>query len=149
MTLILTQAQLDDMRAHGESTYPEECIGILGGVVENHKRVVEVRRYENARTDSRHNRSLISPQDFLKLDREYRKSGLKMVAFYHSHPDHPAKPSEFDRENALPWHTYIIVKVDQGTAVAVTAWLLREDRSGFDSEEIEVAAAPGGSAVRG
>ena len=83
------------------------------------------------------NLSLISPADFLVVDREYRKRGLKMVAFYHSHPDHPCKPSEFDRENALPWHSYVIVKIDKGEPVEISSWLLQEDRGGFDPESIK------------
>lgn len=139
MTLILKPEHLQEMRAHARSTYPEECIGVLGGMVgeDGERTVVEVRTFINAREDSRHNRSLIAPGDYLKLDREYRRRGLKMVAFYHSHPDHPCRPSEFDRENALPWHSYVIVRIDQGEPVEISSWLLREDRSGFDSEPIK------------
>lgn len=139
MTLVLKPGHLQAMREHARSTYPEECIGVLGGTVrdDGEKTVMEVRAFANAQPESRTTRSLIPPEDYLKLDREYRKRALKMVAFYHSHPDHPCKPSEFDRENALPWHSYVIVKVDRGEPVEITSWVLQEDRGGFDSEPIK------------
>jgi proteasome lid subunit RPN8/RPN11 len=138
MTLRVTSGQLQAMREHARRTYPEECIGILGGTVGGDKLVVEVRPLANARVDSRHNRSLIAPADFVAVDREYRARRLVMVGFYHSHPDHPAAPSEYDRENALPWHSYVIVRVERGDPAEVTAWLLRDDRSAFDAEEIAI-----------
>ena len=143
MTLVLEPEQLEQIRAHARSTYPEECIGILGGTFTGEgsamvKTVAEVRCFPNARADSRHNRSEIAPIEILKLDREYRKRKLTMVAFYHSHPDHPCRPSEFDRQHAMPFHSYVIVKIDQGEPVDVTSWTLQEDGGGFDSEPIQI-----------
>jgi proteasome lid subunit RPN8/RPN11 len=140
VTLVLKPEHLEAMKEHGRKTYPDECIGIIGGAAdENVKTVGEVRPLENKFPGPRHNRSLISPGDYLKVDREYRQRGLKIVGFYHSHPDHPAKPSDYDRDNALPWASYVIVKVDRAEPVAVTSWVLQEDRGGFDSEEMKVS----------
>lgn len=141
MKLVVRTVHLDQMRAHARSTYPEECIGILGGEYEDDERtiktVTEVRQMNNSMKDSRHNRSLISPEEVFKVDREYRKRGLKMLGFYHSHPDHPCKPSQFDLEHALPNTSYVIVKIDKGEPVEITSWTLKEDRSAFDPESIQ------------
>ena len=138
--LIVKPEHLESMREHGQRCYPEECIGILGGSAgDADKTVLEVLPLTNTFPGPRHNRSLISAAEYLKVDRDFRQRGLKMVGFYHSHPDHPARPSEFDRENALPWASYVIVKVDRAQAVEVTSWVLQEDRGGFDSENIQIS----------
>ncbi len=67
--------------------------------------------------------------------------GLLLIGFFHSHPDHPARPSEFDREHALPWWSYVIVSVQQGHSADVLSWALREDRSAFEAEEIVMREA--------
>ena len=90
---------------------------------------------ENERVDSRHNRYVISPQSLLAAQREARASGLDIVGYYHSHPDHPARPSEFDREHAWPGTSYVIVSVSEGKAVDCRSWRLRDDRDGVRGRE--------------
>jgi proteasome lid subunit RPN8/RPN11 len=90
----------------------------------------------NSREDSRRNRYLISPRELLAADRDAQKRGLDILGIYHSHPDHPARPSEYDREHALPWYSYIIVSVNRGVAGDLASWNLRDDRSAFDREEL-------------
>ena len=92
----------------------------------------------NARKDSPQNRYMILPEDLIASDREARKRGLDVIGFYHSHPDHPAQPSEFDREHAWPWFAYIIVAVGKGVPRDLTAWLLSADRAQFVPEELQV-----------
>jgi proteasome lid subunit RPN8/RPN11 len=99
---------------------------------------VDLRGAENSRADSRHKRYLISPRDFFEAEKEARKAGLDVIGVYHSHPDHPARPSEFDREHAFPWYSYIIVSVAQGEPRDLTSWTLREDRSAFDHEDVVI-----------
>ena len=135
--LELTPEQMDEMQQHARSSYPEECIGILGAEKDS-RRISEVRRMSNACTESRQTRSTIAPLEILKIEREYRQRGLKMVGWYHSHPDHPCRPSGFDLEHAWSSLSCVIVKVDRGEPVEVTSWVLREDRSAFDPEEISV-----------
>lgn len=142
MTLSIDPNLLDRVREHARSTYPEECIGILGGHDGDPRIVVDVRTVTNVAPENRRRRSLVAPIDVMSIDREYRKRGLKMVAFYHSHPDHPARPSDFDLEHALPWHTYVIIRVHDGAPAEITAWRLREDRSDFDSEPLLVQPSP-------
>ena len=131
---------LERMRAHGEETYPHECCGfMLGSAEEGLQRISEVRSQENERTDSRENRFVISPEQFRAAEKYARKAGLLLVGIYHSHPDSPARPSEYDRDHAWPWFSYVIVSVKGGKAAEANAWQLRDDRSGFDSLELEVS----------
>ena len=88
--------------------------------------------------NSSRNRFLILPEDFVASEREARRRGVDILGFYHSHPDHPARPSEFDREHAWPWYTYLITAVEKGAPRDTTGWLLTEDRAKFLPEEIRV-----------
>jgi len=138
MSVKLTEEHLAAIRAHGERTFPEECGGLLLGVVEDGLRVIrEVLPLENIRQDSRHNRVELNPLDYAKAEREATRRGLGVWGYYHSHPDHPAVPSGFDLDHApfIEW-SYLIVSVQAGRAADVRAWTVREDRSQFDEEEI-------------
>ncbi|OGF54591.1 MAG: hypothetical protein A2Z21_06885 [Candidatus Fraserbacteria bacterium RBG_16_55_9] len=122
---------------HGEQTYPHECCGILLGKMYDEIKVVEaVKPLDNARTDSKENRFLITPHEVRQGEREAHRSGLEIIGFYHSHPDEVASPSGYDLENAWPWLSYVIVSVIHGQAAEFRSWTLRDDRSRFDPEEI-------------
>lgn len=119
-------------------TYPEECGGLLLGVDDGStRRITEALPLENVRTDSRHNRVQLDPLAYARAEREAGKRGLGVWGYYHSHPDHPAVPSDFDLEHApfIEW-TYIIVSVRQGVVGELRAWQVREDRSQFDEAVI-------------
>jgi proteasome lid subunit RPN8/RPN11 len=125
------------IEAHGERTYPHECCGLmLGRIVDGIKVIEEVETIENARLDSPRNRYLIPPDEVVKGDRYARERGFDIIGFYHSHPDVATRPSEFDREHAWPWYSYVIVSIREGRAAELYSWLLRDDRSQFDREEI-------------
>jgi proteasome lid subunit RPN8/RPN11 len=125
------------IEAHGEQTYPHECCGLmLGHVVNGTKVVEEVKSVQNARLDSQRNRYLIPPDEVVKGDRYARERGLDIVGFYHSHPNVAARPSGYDLEHAWPWYSYVIVSVKEGQASDLHSWILRNDRSQFDQEEI-------------
>jgi proteasome lid subunit RPN8/RPN11 len=81
---------------------------------------------------------LIDPQDQLKVEKDARQRGLEVLGYYHSHPDHPARPSNYDREHAWPWYSYVILAVEKGEAKELTSWVLAEDRSGFAVEPVEL-----------
>lgn len=138
MSVRLTTDHLETIRQHGARTFPEECGGLLLGVVENGERVIrDVLPLENIRKDSRHNRVELNPLDYAKAEREAAKRDLGVWGYYHSHPNHPAIPSGFDLDHApfVEW-SYLIVSVRDGKAEEVRAWTVREDRSQFDEEEI-------------
>jgi proteasome lid subunit RPN8/RPN11 len=139
MPLHLPPEILVQIHASGEAAYPEEGAGLLLGKVEGERRrVVSLLELSNQReSGARHNRYLLTPQDYLRGEQEAARQGLDVLGVYHSHPDHPNRPSEFDREWAMPWFSYIITSVQDGRAVESRAWVLSEDRSRFEEQEIE------------
>ena len=141
MTLRLSDEDLAAIYSHGRETYPEECCGVMIGPrlesASGQVVITEIVSAENEREDtSRHNRFLISPQALLQAQRGARQRGLDILGYYHSHPDHPARPSEFDREHAWPGTSYLIISVEKGSVVDATSWRLTDDRSRFDEEEL-------------
>jgi proteasome lid subunit RPN8/RPN11 len=141
MTLKITQAQLDQIAQVGEATYPNEGGGFLIGRAdgEGAKIVVEVRALPNAwEAEDQYHRILITDKMYREGEAYADSQSLELVGFFHSHPDHPARPSDFDRDHALPWWSYVIVSIHQGRAGDLFSWQLRDDRSAFDQEEVSV-----------
>ena len=139
MKVVLPADILTRIRSHGEETYPHECCGfMLGSAEDGLQHIKEIRLQPNERTESRENRFVISPEQFKAAENHARKTGLQLVGIYHSHPDSPARPSEYDRDHAWPWFSYVIVSVKGGKSAEANAWELRDDRSGFDEVELEV-----------
>jgi proteasome lid subunit RPN8/RPN11 len=135
--LKLTEQIEQEIRSHGSRDYPNEtCGALLGTDREDGREVRALFPLTNRRDDSPRNRFSITSDDFRTAERAAVEQGLELVGWYHSHPDHPARPSEFDREHAWPWYSYVIVSVDAGKPQKMTSWLLAEDRSHFDHEEI-------------
>lgn len=135
----------ENLRAHGEETYPHECCGaLLGKPNENGWQIVEAIRAGNTRTDSAHNRYHIAPVELVKIQREARTQGLEIAGFYHSHPDHPAQwsPTDFAEAHWLGC-SYVITEVALGKAVVTNSFLLAgttEEDKRFALESIEVDA---------
>jgi proteasome lid subunit RPN8/RPN11 len=88
--------------------------------------------------ETERNRFLIDPLDQLRVEKEARVSGLEVLGYYHSHPDHPARPSNYDREHAWPWYSYLIVSVERGVAKDLTCWVMAEEGGMFYPEQVEV-----------
>jgi proteasome lid subunit RPN8/RPN11 len=129
------------IESHGAETYPQECCGALLGREENGSReILDLLPLANHRDDSPRNRFEVSPDDVRLAEKTAREKGLELVGWYHSHPDHPARPSDFDRDHAWPWYSYIIVSVQARQPREMTSWRLKDDRSGYNSEAIESAA---------
>ncbi|MEP7074563.1 MAG: M67 family metallopeptidase [Acidobacteriota bacterium] len=126
--------------AHAERDHPHECGGMLighfdeGGV----KTVVETLPLQNSREEeARHNRVLILPVDVMKAERYAREKKLDVIGYYHSHPESPAVPSQYDLDHALPVWSYVIASVIKGKVVDIFSWEMENDRSRFNEEEIE------------
>jgi proteasome lid subunit RPN8/RPN11 len=136
MALSLQAGVADAIRAHGAETYPNECCGALYG---RDGVVTATFALPNTTEEGPRRRFLVRPQDY--RDAEKRASDLKvdLLGFYHSHPDHPARPSQYDLDHAWPFFSYIIVAVRAGTPEDMTSWRLREDRSAFDEERLTYA----------
>ena len=128
----ITEKIVKKIEYHGERTYPEECCGILLGKSEegNHY-IVDCLEMDNHQDENRRRRFLITPDQYRFAERTAKNMNSELLGFYHSHPDHPAAPSAFDTDHALPWFTYLIVGVDQGKAAAMTAWKLNDGHTLF------------------
>ena len=138
VTLRLSKDMLEKIHAHGERAYPEEGAGFLLGAENGARDVQAIFPLTNSREDSaRHNRYLITPKDYLNAELEADRLGLSLLGVFHSHPDHPNRPSEFDCEWAQPFFSYIITSVDSGKAIESRSWRLLEDRSQFVEEKIQ------------
>ena len=131
----IPHALLNQIHAHLEAGYPNEACGVMLGKDGN---VTEVVHAGNERTDSARNRYLIDPLAYMKIERDADKRGLQVLGIYHSHPDVAARPSQFDLDHAWPNLSYLIVSVCKGKVVETNSWLLREDRSQFDQEAVEI-----------
>jgi proteasome lid subunit RPN8/RPN11 len=146
MTLLLGGTVLQLIQEHGERSYPEEGAGFLLGtdsVDLRPRRVVGIVPLQNAREEgARGNRYLITPQDYLRAELRAEEQGVEVIGVFHSHPDHPDMPSEFDREWAQPQFSYLITRIDAGRARSSRAWRLTEDRAAFAAEEIQIEGIP-------
>lgn len=139
--LVFPRKVLAQIHAHGESAYPEEGAGFLLGTEDGEqRRVTRIFTTENAREESaRHNRYLVTPEDYLQAELTAEGLGLSLIGVFHSHPDHPNRPSEFDRKWAQPFFSYVITSVHKGQAIESQSWRLAEDRSKFEEETIEIS----------
>ena len=139
MSLVISGEILAQIYAHGEASYPDEGAGFLLGYDDGEQRhIAQIFVTENAREDeARHNRYLVTPKEYLQAEIAAEVMGLSLIGVFHSHPDSPNRPSEFDREWAQPFFSYIITSVIEGKAIESRSWRLTEDRSKFEEEEIQ------------
>ena len=140
MKIHLLDSQLAQIARHGEEAYPFEGCGILlGRIEEDRKIVVEVLMTDNAREETaQHNRYLIPPEEQLQAEDLAEERGLEVIGFFHSHPDHPARPSDTDLEYGWPGYSYLITTVQGGVAGATRSFTLRQDHSDFDQEQLVI-----------
>jgi len=124
------------IRAHGQETFPHECCGALVG---SGDRVTAVVPLPNMTEEGPRRRFLVRPSDYRAAERRASELGHELLGFYHSHPDHPARPSQYDLDHAWPTFAYIIVSVMAGAPDAMTVWFLKEDRSSFDEGQLTYA----------
>lgn len=142
MGLKIPREQMRRVLRHGEETYPNECCGLLLGRYGpgGGREVAEAFRMRNANTNSPENRFVFDPKEHFEAQRAARARGLEVVGFYHSHPDHPARPSAYDLEHAAwPGYSYLIVSIRAGKAAETEAnsFELADDRSRFLDEPVE------------
>jgi len=131
----ISRTLLAQIHRHLEAGYPQEACGVMLG---RDGVVTEIVPAENQRTDSAHNRYLIDPLAYLKIERDADRRGWQVLGIYHSHPDVAARPSQFDLDHALPCFSYLIVSVCRGKAVDTQSWRLRDDRTQFDHEPVDI-----------
>ncbi len=137
----ITKALEEEIEKHGSETYPDECCGILLGSNNGDLRLIkDIDRLENHQVENRRRRFFVTPEQYRKAERTASERGMELLGFYHSHPDHPAIPSEFDREHALPWFTYIVLSVVDGKPKVMTSWVLSDSRDKFLERHMVVDA---------
>jgi len=127
--LTITRDVDAEIRAHGQNTYPHECCGALIG---RDDLVTAIVALPNTTEEGPRRRFLVRPVDYREAEQQAAVLGGELLGFYHSHPDHPARPSQYDLDHAWPTFAYIIVAVAEGLAKDMTVWFLKEDRSSFD-----------------
>ena len=145
MTLHIPVHLIEQLHAHLEEAYPGEGAGFLLGKEQNGSRkVVSILKLPNSREESaRHNRFLLNENDYLQAELAAERLGQDVLGVFHSHPDCPNRPSEYDREWAMPWFSYIITRVDgqngAGKAASDLSWRLEDTRAGYFEEKIFIA----------
>jgi len=127
------------IRAHGQETYPHECCGALVGRDGHVSAVVAL---PNTTEEGPRRRFLVRPSDYREAERRATEIGAELLGFYHSHPDHPARPSQYDLDHAWPTFAYIIVAVAQAKATEMTVWFLKDDRSSFEEGSLNHGENP-------
>jgi proteasome lid subunit RPN8/RPN11 len=138
--ITLNHTSLHRIKIHAMQTYPEECCGALLGTHDGDaKSVCDVLEIKNALGEHRSHRYLVTPEDYTRAEERATKAGVSIVGFYHSHPDHPAEPSQFDLEHAMPWWSYVVVSVESKLPTVMRSWLLKVDRTRFSEKKLEIS----------
>lgn len=141
--LIIPKKILNDIYDHSLTDYPEECCGILVGRDEGESRIItESHRARNVSEERRHERYLIDERKLIEVMKSVRGMEVDVVGFYHSHPDHPSRPSGFDNETAAwPGYSYLIVSVEKDRAVSAQSWVMPDSGDSFEEEPMQVEEA--------
>ena len=143
MPLTVSKKIFSQITEHLQAAYPNEGAGLLlgraNGTLIDDKIVDAVLPFANQfESGEQYHRYLITAQDMLAGERAAEKLGLDVVGIFHSHPDHPARASEYDREYALPWYAYLIVSVQHAQVADAHVWVLTDDRSQFVEHELKI-----------
>jgi proteasome lid subunit RPN8/RPN11 len=141
-TLRIPRAVLDAIRRHAAASYPDECCGALVGRYDpatSDASVSEAVFLANTTDAGARRRFLVRPEDYRYAEAAAHAAHAELIGFYHSHPDHPARPSRYDLDHAWPNLSYVIVAVDHARPEATTSWRLRDDRAAFEEERLEIA----------
>ncbi len=141
MKLHISKEAMHKMQRHAEATYPNECCGFFYGLEGEVRQVRIVRPVENAKEGDQRDRFQIDPKDYQEAEKHAIEHDLDLLGVYHSHPDHPAEPSEHDRSVALPWFSYIIISVQDGKAIESRSWQLNNKRQ-FEEESVQIKDFP-------
>lgn len=145
---VLSEEQVEQIRAYAKESYPRECCGILVGIRGDKALVWLVQPAENVDQTRAQDRYRIDPREILKADRAAETSGGEVIGFYHSHPDHPAAPSASDLEYAWPGYIYLIASVSAEGETEVRAWSYDEEQGRFHEQLIHVTRPVGASGGR-
>lgn len=137
--ITMSKEVLTQIKEHGEQAYPEEGAGLLLGRVDGNNRFVDqiLPQSNQFEREHRNRRYMITPQDLIRAEEIAEELGMELIGIFHSHPDHPAKPSDFDQERALPWFSYLITSVQKKIAHESRSWQLTDERR-FIEEKVKI-----------
>jgi proteasome lid subunit RPN8/RPN11 len=147
LTVLLPSHLEQEIREHGARAYNEEACGVLLGSEDRSQgdgpdqlvvQVAKIRPMENTKQEERERRYLIDPLVMMRIEQELDESPWDLIGIYHSHPDHPARPSQFDQDHALPGLSYLILAVSEGAPADLTSWRLSDDRTTFHPEGVKI-----------
>lgn len=137
MLLVIPEKILDTIHQHAIETYNNECCGFLYAFNNNQRIVTESQPASNSQEGDQKKRYFIAPNQYLRAEQYALEYNLTLLGIYHSHPDHPASPSEYDRSHALPFFSYVIISVINGKIKETTSWILQENGF-FQQEKIKI-----------
>jgi proteasome lid subunit RPN8/RPN11 len=133
----ISSSLLREIYDHTEASYPNECCGLMIGALEDGARIVHAfRKCRNLNTERARDRYEMDPMDMLRVQREFENSSWDIIGIYHSHPDHPSRPSQTDTERAWPDYSYVIISVRQGVVASANSWVLNEGERKFYEEPL-------------
>ena len=128
----------DEMTAHAKEDYPNECCGVITGINTKVRKAFASYRVKNLNTERTEDRYAVDPREINLIDKESRVEGREIIGFYHSHPDHPDRPSEFDREMGQAGYSYVIISVNKGGGITARSWTTLGEKDPFKEETIKV-----------
>jgi proteasome lid subunit RPN8/RPN11 len=139
MALILSNSLFQQIESEGVRAFPNECCGVMIGRDVGGRRIVDrLQPLTNSfEAEEQYHRFRLDPKEYIAVERAAGEEGKLVLGFYHSHPDHPARPSEYDRQYAWPFYSYVIVSIMSRKPADMTSWLLDEATEQFKQEEIE------------
>jgi proteasome lid subunit RPN8/RPN11 len=130
--ILISKKNINKILEHAKKTYPFECCGILVGKTKE-KKILDVYKLKNLNKDEPRQRYEIDPYEFYKIDKIAKKNGMDVIGFYHSHPDYPSLPSNFDKQKAWEGYLYLIVSLKNSQ---IKAWIFDDKKKDFFEEEI-------------
>ncbi len=134
----ISKSVYEEILNHAKESYPHECCGVLTGAIFQERKIFESHRTANVDTERSHDRFMIDPKELNLIDKIARSQGMDVIGFYHSHPDHPDKPSPTDREWAQPGYSYFIISVKGGKDTSVKSWAIEDETGPFREEKIKL-----------
>ena len=139
--LIISQKLIDEIKKQGEKGYPYEICGFLIGKMDyqtDTREALEVYQVENQNKERANDRFEIDPKDYLKVENYADSKSLQIVGIYHTHPDHPDRPSQTDLMFAQPDLSYIIMSIENGKYKSFRSWILNLDENKFKEEKVKI-----------
>ena len=135
--IVIEQKPLDEMYQDALKSYPDECCGFFFGNETGEERIItRIVVVNNSKEGDKRRRFEIAPKDYLDAERYADEIEVQLLGVYHSHPNHPAVPSEHDRVAAQPYFSYVIISVKENEIADLRSWQLNENLQ-FEEEKIE------------